>query len=69
MSATLSEALQNITLRQNKQGPASLPSLHSTRFWDHKIYIYISIFLYWGEGVEKKAAPILGPIQWQLLAP
>lgn len=25
--------------------------------------------LYWREGVEKKVAPILGPIQWQLFVP
>ena len=32
-------------------------------------FFLIYIFLYWGEGVEKKVAPILGPIQWQLLVP
>ena len=30
--------------------------------------IYICIYIL-GEGIEKKAAPILGPIQWQLLVP
>lgn len=40
-----SEALQSITLRQDKAGNVPrLPSLHSTRFWDHKkknLYFYI----------------------------
>lgn len=61
-----SEALQSVALGKDKAG-ACHPSPPSTAqdFGTTKIYIYIFIL----GGVEKKAAPIVGPTQWQLLVP
>lgn len=61
-----SEALQSITLKQDK-AELCHPFPPSTA-QDLGPQEKKSIFLYW-VGVEKKAAPILGPTQWQLLVP